>query len=548
MKMKVKHHQGRALLVIASQYPTVALAIFEAVQNALDGNASRIEVDISLKSGTIRIMDNGDGVSHEAFKGSLESVLVSSKTNSDQKLGQFGMGLLAMLGKCEYFTFTSCASPNASGYLRWKFVSSDIVAESDDVEIPMEPAADLVYSANGKNTNNSKKPVWWRTELCAHGIIRDKVLGQVSLDSLAEGIIGRYSAKMLSNRAEVSITIRPKSGPVTKLEGIRAKEFEGRPLGLVVQHGESAGKSSFEIFLAPQSTKNAGSKKSHANLCVAISGNLFRIPWSVFAVSAEDHLPYQVKKDLDSGVFEGVITADKCKLHSDRKGFVQDEAFAEFCEHIQQWYLDHASNHIADAESGVKADRHKQSALRALDKLKSAMQGEAFDRVREAMLAWVQTGSIGKGHAKVPKSRGGLGDLKALTEQAALTRGGNGSDSSPNDQSNQKERDSHIPATLRTEHGNKRQVVRNNSEGLSFAHSELPSYPYLWRFYPSEGMVEFNIRHPNWGACEASLKKLMDLQVFCGLQALSLFTAPENYHQQMMDTFDVQCGLFVAGM
>lgn len=544
----VNHHQGRALLLIGEMYPTVPLALFEAVQNALDGNASRIEVDVNLKACTVAIRDNGDGVTRSGLKDALSSVLVSSKTEKG-KLGQFGMGLLALLGKCEYFTFTSCHKSSATDYSRWTFETESIRAMSDTVTIPVSEVNDLICNSKGKSNQPSKKAVWWRTEVSGFNISPDKLVGGVDADDVRDGIISRFSLKMLENDASIRIRVTSKKGGTIVHDNVKARLFCGKALEARTYRGEKAGITSFELYMAPRSTRNAGAKANKViNLQFGIAGDMFRVPAGEFLKSAGDMLPDPIKKGLMLGTLEGVILADKCKLHPNRKGFVVDEAFAEFCEHLLEWYVECGSRLIDSAESDAKDQRYLDTAQQALETLKGALDQEALAKLREAMRSYVEIGSVGDGHARVSRTRtAGLDQIKALTERAGRPVGPPEGEAPAVDTSNRKEDKSHISATIHTDKGHKRQMVRGKV-GLAFSHSEMPNYPYLWRFYPKDGMVEFNTRHPNWVACERSTAKLRALQVFSGMQALSLFLLPIESHEQLMPAIWAQCDMYVATM
>ena len=118
MVAKLSLHIGRALLQVASAYPTLRKVIAEATQNALDANASKIIIDVNLKDRQVTIQDNGDGVSEEAFNEAIQMICESRKLlGTDQKkLGRFGIGLIAGLGKCKEFCFIS--RPKGRGKFR----------------------------------------------------------------------------------------------------------------------------------------------------------------------------------------------------------------------------------------------------------------------------------------------------------------------------------------------------------------------------------------------------------------------------------------------
>ena len=142
----VTFNQGRALCKIAGEYPTLYESIMEAVQNAIDANATEINIVLNRKSQHLAIRDNGDGVTMQEFEVALSKVCESVKERG--KLGQFGIGLISPLGKCKYFTFISSPSrARTEGYVEWKFVTDDIRAQALNVTVPHRQRVDLVSKA-----------------------------------------------------------------------------------------------------------------------------------------------------------------------------------------------------------------------------------------------------------------------------------------------------------------------------------------------------------------------------------------------------------------
>ncbi len=131
---------GKILVRLANEYPFVLLVILENVQNALDANARNVSVRINQKTSCITVRDDGDGVSVSGFQEALQSVCESAKSRG--KLGQFGIGLISPLGKCERFTFTS--SPRDKDEFReWTFNTAEIEASKDMPNIPRRSRSDL---------------------------------------------------------------------------------------------------------------------------------------------------------------------------------------------------------------------------------------------------------------------------------------------------------------------------------------------------------------------------------------------------------------------
>src|SRR3989344_3717360 len=112
---QIKFNQGRALLHLAGMYPTLLEVILELVQNALDKdvNATRIWIAINYQTRYLSVRDNGAGSSINRFNLALASVAEPGR-KGEGSLGQFGIGLISPLGKCNRFTFISCPTPHKS--------------------------------------------------------------------------------------------------------------------------------------------------------------------------------------------------------------------------------------------------------------------------------------------------------------------------------------------------------------------------------------------------------------------------------------------------
>src|SRR3989344_1995365 len=98
--------EGSAFALIAERAEDLMAAMSESVQNSLDEETSIITIVLNRKTRHIAVRDDGRGVDRDQFEVKLRNSGRSQKKRGD--LGRHGLGFLAFLGKCEYFTFTSC--------------------------------------------------------------------------------------------------------------------------------------------------------------------------------------------------------------------------------------------------------------------------------------------------------------------------------------------------------------------------------------------------------------------------------------------------------
>lgn len=96
------HYVARAGLLpeLSRQtYDSLWKAIREAVLNAVDASATRIDLDFSqaIRSGEILIADNGSGMSAEEFREQFMGLGGSSKFGERSRYGRIGIGSLALL-------------------------------------------------------------------------------------------------------------------------------------------------------------------------------------------------------------------------------------------------------------------------------------------------------------------------------------------------------------------------------------------------------------------------------------------------------------------
>lgn len=111
-------HAGNAVANYSKIYPTLMASLKEMIQNGIDQDAKVIFVGINLDNRQVIVADNGSGTSRAGFEKALINIGFSIKEPG--KLGEFGLGLVSPLDKCDHYTFSSVPRGSKAG-LCWTF-------------------------------------------------------------------------------------------------------------------------------------------------------------------------------------------------------------------------------------------------------------------------------------------------------------------------------------------------------------------------------------------------------------------------------------------
>ncbi len=512
-------HVGEALLKLAGTYPSLEEVIKEAVQNALDGNARRIRIEFNRKENTFTVMDNGNGVSKALFQRALLSVGKGIKTETS--LGRFGLGLISPLGKCKGFTFTSCPKPSVEGYKEWTLVTNKIRSQQSGVYIPLRKREDLRHESFRGKMRGSKRKVWWRTQVLAYDVTTDKIVTQMSLESLAEEINTQYSATIRKLKTTVEVVFIDEKGN-KKETVVKGKAFSGKKLEEVeIKTGKET--AIFRMFLVRQDKIRKGGR---INLQFGEAGNDFRFSFACFARSYGGQLlSSEVMDALRSGIFEGEMLSSVARLRPNRSCFEKDDALLDFCLAIEEWFQNHGKKHLKEQREDRQGQRYQDLGIKSLKVLESLFKLNDSKGLVDAIKSF-QRGTIGSGHFE---KRG------RTQEESSKSVGGEKKEksSSPSDKKRnvpEKEKPDHMPFTAIGPTGKKRKIVKSNSLGLQICHEEIGGdhASKLWHMDTEYGVLIFNITHPLWARCDHSDAMICALQEHIVIQALTLLTMPDK--------------------
>lgn len=523
----VNFNHGIALCRIANEYPTTLESLMEAVQNELDANANEIHILLNRKARNMIVRGNGDGVNKANFELALTQVCESVKERG--KLGQFGIGLISPLGKCDYFTFTSCPKHDKEkqGYIEWHFKTESIRKQDKDVTVPSRFREDLIHKSLAPDgTRRGLTAVDWRTEVAIYKYDKDKLISRIpSAQALFDGIVERYGATMRRNNVRVSIAIINEDGSEDLATG-KAKQFSGKKLPEVVVNHPDSGATTVRLYLARKTDKGYAGVVG-----VGEADNDFRIRFNMFARSTK-LLDGVLVEALTSGIFEGEILSSKAKLNPNRKSFAEDQALLGFCESIETWYKEHGRKHFADAQEEREDQRYQQLGRESMIALEAMLQLPKYADLMDVINSF-KRGTIGNGHHN-PEKDTVLGKQKQKSVAVSTANGhsnGGGNGGGEKERNPAEERESHHPFTVAGPQGKRRTMVKSDSLGLQFSHTAMEGSDRLWVLDMQVGVLHFNIRHPVWVAHEKSNRQVKQLQEFIAIQALHLEKMPEDWRK-----------------
>lgn len=522
---QVSFHYGRTLLKLAQTYVSLFEAVLEAVQNAIDSGANNVAIVINRKERSITVIDNGEGVTRANFEEALSRVCESQKERG--KLGQFGLGLISPLGKCELFTFTSCARKGKEGYLEWTFETDAIARQAKMVNVPCRSRA-MAYKPShpAGRVPQGTRLVDWRTQVVVHNYVVDREISRIqSAEALKEAIVEKYGVAMRKNDVAVGVRIVNEDGTVETAAG-RAKRFSGRKLPEVVISDKDAGNTIFRLYLARKGTFGYQGK-----VVVGEAGNDYRFSFNIFAKGATDFLSADVIDLFKSGVFEGEILTSNAKLHENRKTFVRNDAYVGFCAAIEEWFLEHGKKHMKEVKEQRQGERIQNLSLKSLKNVEALLISDTFAHLRKETIGSFKHGSVGEGHAAPDDSKVvGTHENPSLSTTAAGTSHGTNGGGGHSNAEPDEEKPAHAPFTVAGPKGQHRTAVKGGSRGLQFDHVAMRADGPPWVLEPKNGTIFFNVEHPEWiAASAAGDRELMQLQEVGAIMALVHHTMPDEY-------------------
>jgi hypothetical protein len=532
----IKINQGMALKHLAGLYPTLRHVILELVQNALDVDvvATRIWIKINLKTRFISVRDNGSGASIPQFEAALASVAEPERKGRGS-IGQFGIGLISPLGKCERFTFTSCPHPHKYGFVQWVLETDRLFAQRETISMPLPQGSDRLTMDQSADPKR-RDIVEWRTEVSLYDITQDKLIGEVDPEALIGAILDRFGAVMRKNKVRLTVSFTSKKGEHRDWLDVTASEFRGRKLPEVEIINPEAGKTLFRLFIARASKGGRDGK-----VLMGTTRDDSRFPFHYLARSTDKLLAEEVVTALASGVFEGEIISEKARMHASRQTFEKDDVFIDLCCAIDEWYHQHGAAYLEEAKEGRKEERRQRLGLQSLRVIEGIMKVPGNAYMLDVIRGFGR-GTVGAGHAELPKRQTGKEQdhpSLSLDGKPGVPRTKTEGEEKRERSEPTKEQKEHIPLTSAGPKGERRRVVSRSSFGLQFAHEPMAGVKELWQLDVTEGVLTFNIRHPSWEICEAKNDTaVMRLQEHVAMSALTLYAMPQEVRLVQREVLD----------
>lgn len=548
--MEIGVHVGNMLMYAAGTYDSVEKTVLEGVQNAIDARAKTVLVGFDLKNGISAIADDGEGVSIEKFRGGLASIGQTQKARKRDALGKFGLGLVSPLDKCEYFEFVS--RPGRS-----KPVHAWIFAQAKIKQCKDNPTIDMVRLDNGMPTLEDSFEAEscriggnWNTIVRMRKITRDKTVNRLTIASLRENIRSRFGEAMRLRKTVCHLFIIDEQGKEFR-DAVHPVEYtgepiEGSPFVISRKDGGDAGKITIELYRAVQTS---GRRKGMIKVSEGV-GAVYGIPLSKFVAQAKADLGYDTKdsfEELTSGYFEGLIRAENLALNIRRDGFEANDAMLNFVLALDDWYKKIGKEFYEGERDRARDDRYRDLTKKALDEVRNALAGNAFDNFLQGVRDHVDLGFTGEGHGEKP-SEGQSDDKMIRSKRKPISQPAPGGKASSNikrkDPDEGNTRDSDTPLGQIDPKGRNRAKVRDDSIGLWVEVTEFELSTDLWRFDTMSGKLMFNCSNDVWadldGASSDTRHKYQDtwiihLQKWVITQVLMMLQLPAEKHDDFAE-------------
>ncbi len=483
-KIKIGMHQGKVMLRLAGNYPDLQAVVSEVVQNAVDSDAVKITVDVDLQKRSVVVCDNGVGASREKFTQALQSV--SDTMKKGNRYGQFGLGLISPISIASGFTFTTCPSTRKNEYTSYPFVTSEIEKQWD-VEITSKHEPSLQFDPVGKT--------WWRTRVEITGITKDRRITNVTVDDIVHDIVVKFGEDIRTRPIQITVSFKAPEQTPRHVEVV-APEFSGDKLELFKSSRTECGDVAIELYIS-RLTKSG----RRGEITFGRFDNPSVISGIQFVTCAQELLDKDVAKALLSGVLEGRVKCQRVKLHADRKRFEDSDALFALSEILEEWYKAEGKKIVEVAQESAADNRFQKIGNTVMPFAELMLKQEQFTGV----LDQIKIGTIGDGHAKLPK-----GKILGQDEGSSVASGGHpfskrgeSGDGEPGDRGKKKtELPGHRPGITYGPKGKKRTEVKGSSTGLRFDYVEMEEFRIPFTFDPETGTLSFNMRHPNWGLCQ----------------------------------------------
>lgn len=465
---------GKVLALLAKIYPTLSAAIREALQNAIDARATRIEIELSLappKKGVdtryIAVYDNGIGMSAPEFAERMVKICASGKSGDASQMGRFGIGLLAFYGKAKTYVLTSAAKA-AKGTTAWLGYTShqlsSVQVDDQGCRIPSEPV-------------HFEQIPWWNTRVLVRQFDQRP---QVNFTGLVGAIESNFGVALTAQGTTVTVKYTDGSGTKTSVIGPRA--YKGERWKRFHRSTPSCGLVQFDLYDEPT---------GDGRVSVMTGANLFSVNLRTLRETLIQHGVAPKRLDqLVSGRFAGEIRLPQAAWNPSRTGLDNTDMELEFALCFIEFL------EAAWVQEKLTQNERKDQDLLETKCLKGVIDflDELFNRDPEALydaLVTIETASVSKGHVPVgngPKVKG-----RSSPDRQPNPRPNGPSRPSPKPPEKEREGKGHFVAVLP---GGEPRTQIKGQLGLSVSIEPIPASLAPVEIRPNAGLVVVNARHP----------------------------------------------------
>jgi len=503
-KTPIRVHIGKALELFAAQYPTVMEVVYELVQNAIDAEAAQIRIRVNYnkrKERTLTVTDNGTGATPEMVAEALINVANTLKVSGD-KYGQFGLGFMSPLKKCEAFEFTTKFREEPDTDFRTWLFSSEIIGLQDLSEIKWSLEEGMLFISDSNATVPTKlrnrEPVPWRTRVRMRHVTKDKRIAHIDMDELVTEIGRRFRDKILENDVDIKVSFLDENGRKELTRTVSPQRYQGRPLDAHTTTDNHAGTTEFQMFLA---LKGSNGRQGRVEFSTrAQKGLRQRLTDDQFKRCIA-HCGIPMRSDvlgaLGSGVFEGEVIAQHVTLNPNRTSFVSDDALWGFCGSIERWFDEVGKRHYEKVLKENQEYRYVQIGEQVLDFLERLIKSSPgfLESLRSILPAGITISRAGTGGGTPPE----LPEPKKQSE-------------CEEEEKNKKPLGPEKPKPDDPSKKPKGKVVGGTNLrgglGLRFEYVEFEMTRQPYELDVDEGVLRFNIHHQFWSYCNPSDRNL----------------------------------------
>jgi len=481
--MEIDFDFGCILALVAAQYRTLLKAILEAVQNSLDAKPRRVNLNINLKGGRVIVQDDGVGATRARMRKCLKNIGKTLK--GPDKLGQFGLGVVASFGKCRKFTFTTQTKDRSEDAFRLIFNCKDLRNATSSTEVPVV----------GHNIDDQ----WWNSQLEVEGVNAKSQLSRVNIDVLCDQLYKSFALALKKHNATITVRLTTAAGeqmPEVPISWIPFKGVGHKTKSYVGKHGATT----FRMFTVQPDSK--GRRKGQGVRVVDSTGVFSKaLTCAIFpnGDSGASMLSKSTCAAITGGLFEGEIQLGPgVQLDPSRNFFVESDAAVEAALHIESWLADRGQSIIDSTEDEENAERYRELADRALVSTDALLkEHKNLAALLKDKFKW---GSQGVNHTNTGAKQNGGFTGKRAGKKGGRTPGAKPSGKKPNPGPKKprtpKPKPGDIPLVVTGPNGSPRTEVKHDSTGLRI-HLEGGGAD-LWDLDKDHGVLTMNIAHDTW--------------------------------------------------